>query len=219
MSQTDNFSIVVLGGMNPRVHHPFFYQSLGILNEAQVKTAVEAATTMCMPQIAQLDIEDMRIICLPDRWQIASPNEVRAARLLEIAGGVMTALDHTPTGAIGFNFDFVRASGRQDTEPHFSGLARSLRLGLGDAKEEDASASFSYVARDTEPEAKRVASVHVAPVADPADHVLVKNNFNYQITLTGKFDLGPVLRARYERDHRAAQGQLERTLDSLKAVH
>ena len=37
----EGFSLVVLGSMNPALHHPQWYQMIGVLTEAQVEAAAE----------------------------------------------------------------------------------------------------------------------------------------------------------------------------------
>jgi hypothetical protein len=217
MAATDAFSIIILGGMNPRIHHPLFYQTIGVLTDAEVGEAVLRENTLSMAHLAQLDIGDVRLVCLPDRWQVETSKYELCPRLLEIASRAMTALEYTPVGAVGFNFDFVRPSGRAQTELLFATMGRSLRLGFEDAAQ--ASASFTYSVRSVGPEGRRRHSVTVRPLSELPEHVLVRNNFNYDITLTGKFDLASeVLEPRYAPDRALAFEQAARTMRLIGGI-
>lgn len=217
MPQAENFSIVVLGGMNPRVHSPFFYRAINAITEDELQASHLRDSTMVLPQLAQLDLaDDVRVMCLPDRWQITSPTEARTARLLEVATMVHRALDHTPVGAFGFNYDFVRAV-PGDTEARFAELARTLPVGF--AGDGAASANFSYSTRADEGETRRRTTVVVAPLTDPAEHVLVKNNYNHEILPAAgpHYDLGAFMQARFARDLESARAQVARTVQRLGA--
>lgn len=215
MPQAENFSIVVVGGMNPRVHSALFYRTINLISDDELRAAHAAQTTIILPQTAQLDLAaDVRVVCLPDRWQISTPNEERTARILEVASAVHRALDHTPVLGFGFNFDFVRPV-HGAPERRFAELARTLPLGFGDG--DDAAASFSYVTRTDDVETRRRHTVHISPLTDPADQIFVKNNFHHEITprAGGHFDLGTVMQARFARDHDAARAQVQRTIAQL----
>jgi hypothetical protein len=41
LKDSDMYSVVILGSMNPRIHHPKWYQLAGIFTEADVESAIK----------------------------------------------------------------------------------------------------------------------------------------------------------------------------------
>ena len=213
MSLTENFAIVVVGGMNPRIHHPLFYKMLELAPEQEIQAALDSDSTICVPQTAQLDLGDVRVVCLPDRWQISSTNEAACPRLLSVADRVMSALDFTPVSAVGFNFDFVRSAGAKLAD-RLAALSRTMPLAFPPGP--GASAAFTYSTVEAETAAKLTRRVTIQLGADGPGRLFARQNFHYDIHIVGHFSVGEIMRARHERDRSAAQAQLARTLDAIK---
>src|SRR6202030_1678960 len=101
------WSIVVIGLMNPAIHHPSWYQSMQLLDKQEVDYAGSASALVPIvlaPQIAQFAVQEFKIVCLSNRWEIQTQRPEAVDRILKVASRVFEILDHTPVNAFGFNF-------------------------------------------------------------------------------------------------------------------
>jgi len=115
-------SIVVLGAMNPAIHHPKWYESVDILSREEADSAVAKGPLVMMPQLAQFTAATYEILCTPDKWQISAPDIASRSRQSDIAKLTFKRLNETPVRAYGLNSritfvppteDFGRTLGRE----------------------------------------------------------------------------------------------------------
>jgi len=217
MPAPENYSVVILGAMNPQLHHPSFYRHVDIIDDEEEARAVASVDLVCSRQVAQLNVKGARIICMPDRYQVASPSAELASEVMDIAASAMDALPHTPTSTFGFNFDRVRTTGLTNVGARFSELASALPL--GQPREASAMASFKYVTVSELQEATQRLTLILEPVADDPHAVHVKCNFNYEVKpVKGLYDLGALIRRLFPTDMVRSEQTVERTLRAM-AVH
>lgn len=113
------YNIVVLGAMNPRLHTPGWYRLVGLIDDAELSEASEGEVVVLAP-IAKWQIKGFGVVCLPDRWEVQTTIAQNLERLQRFASRVFDdLLEHTPVRALGFNFNYERAT----DDPH---LSRSL---------------------------------------------------------------------------------------------
>jgi len=97
------FSIVVIGSMNPAIHHPFWYQTIGGLTESETRTVLQAAATVTSAQLSQFNVAGVEVLCLPDRWQVQSADEAHINRLASLTKLIFDRLHDTPLKGFGLN--------------------------------------------------------------------------------------------------------------------
>lgn len=101
------YNIVVLGAMNPLLHSPGWYRLVELISEDEMQEAVGAATTVCIPPVAQFECNQLKITCQPQRWEVHTTSFDRTDRIVEIAGRVFDdLLNQTPISSFGLNFIF-----------------------------------------------------------------------------------------------------------------
>lgn len=102
------FAIVVLGTMNPAIHHPYWYKFVNLLSDEEEKVAL-GGEFVSLPPLAQFKAGPLEFFCDPKRWQVTTSDDTQSERVLKIAGLVFDEyLPHTPVDAIGLNFNFHR---------------------------------------------------------------------------------------------------------------
>ncbi|MCO6458298.1 MAG: hypothetical protein J5I93_23575 [Pirellulaceae bacterium] len=103
------FSIVVIGGMNPTIHHPSWYRLVELLSDDEVEAITTGAEPVVVtPQFSRFAGPDFELICRQDRWEIQTKNELWQQRSCAIAGQVFDhLLKHTMVSALGLNFHFT----------------------------------------------------------------------------------------------------------------
>jgi len=112
------YTIVVLGNMNPSIHHPVWYKDVGILDADAAKLAV-SRPVLVTPQLATFELPDALLTCMPERWQLATrePSAAARERLIGFASKTFERLFDTPVTSFGLNVEVERqVQGlRQDT--------------------------------------------------------------------------------------------------------
>jgi hypothetical protein len=170
-------SIVVVGMMNPAIHHPSWYHSMKLLNDKERDSAV-AGPLVIMQQVSQFVAPDFGIVCVPNRWEIQTQKVASMDRILDVASRVFEILDHTPVSAFGFNFHFHRETAVERIGDRLAATIKRLPLGfqLFD------NAEGQLVITSTRPNQKKV--VTVAQSVLGTNRAFIGFNFHYEIALT-----------------------------------
>jgi hypothetical protein len=207
---SDLCAIVVVGTMDPRIHHPSWYEIEKVLTAEEAKEALTSGELVCAPILARFRTARFTIVCQQDRWEIQTTAPEALERLLEIAVRLFDGvLPSTPVAAFGLNFVFHRETGVPDVGASLASAVASLPLGLTPAEK----ATAQLTRTTTFPERTIQESISVPPGA--ATMVLVAYNFHYPISEKGKFDLGPRMRVRWQEDHQEALSRAERLASAL----
>jgi hypothetical protein len=204
----DQFSIVIIGAMNPSIHHPSWYRLVGILAPPEAETAAKAA--VCTPFGSQFQVGDLLVKCEPGRWLIQTGNPAALDRMVAIAAATFDHLPETPVGAYGLNFLFVRGTKLADIGKALAKAVNSLALGLW----LEAAATVTFSVRI--PTEGRMVQQDVAAVGGQPSHVSVSHNMHYTIQEgEGRFDLGGRLRELFPKEHGEAQQRTENIVTAL----
>lgn len=102
-SSGEMVALVILGSMNPPLHHPQWYQFIGELTEAETTESL-GREFLILPQLAQFDAGSFQVTCDPQRWQITTSDAGAVDRILRVATSVFDKrLVETPVSAVGIN--------------------------------------------------------------------------------------------------------------------
>lgn len=203
------FSIVVVGAMNPRIHHPFWYRYVDLLSKEEAEEATENPETFCVPLLAQLQTQSLKIVCQEDRWEVQAAKPDLLQRLQDMTAKVFDdLLYHTPVKRFGFNFDYQRQT-KHDNVPGF--LADCLGKTPMGLNRENATAAELVYRRSYE---DRLVSVAVRPLPDK-QRVLVANNYEYPLRGEGFFKMGDRFSQRYYTDRADAEEQTRLIVESI----
>jgi hypothetical protein len=190
-------SIVILGMMNPAIHHPSWYQSVKLIDEQERDSAV-AGQIVIMQQVSQFSTSDFSIICVPDRWEIQSRKFASMDRILALASRVFEILDHTPVGAFGYNFHFHRETLSRSVGNLLGRAIKELPLGLRGVGDAEGQVILTSSAENQ----KRTVTIAQSPLG--TNRLFM--GFNYHYDLMGvrppgaHFDLTPVLTKPFKPD-------------------
>jgi hypothetical protein len=215
----DFFSIVVLGAMNPSIHHPAWYRLMRILTEEESERAERSGTILATPQISQFSGDSITVVCEPGRWQVQTRDEAQLQRLREIAEETFKILYHTPVSAFGFNFAHHRKTSLSRVNTTLANLVEALPLGLKPNGAERRAAKFNYSTAVDE----RVLTIAIEPSSKGEELVYVAINAEHRIPIPPpgelrQFDLTPLLKENFPRDYEDAKRNLASVLDSLNAL-
>jgi hypothetical protein len=99
-------SLVVVGHMNPAIHHPGWYLRNGLISEKEFEVAIAGGDLVTLPQLAQFTADPIQINCDPRRWRASALHGTDPERVASIARTVFDEkLQETPVGALGINFE------------------------------------------------------------------------------------------------------------------
>ena len=208
-------SIVVVGQMNPAIHHPSWYQSMKLLDKQEFDSAV-SGPMLLMPQISQFAAPEFSIVCLPDRWEIQTRRLEAMDRILAAASSVFEILDHTPVSAFGFNFQFHRETS-VDVGHILGSVVERLPLGLKLSGDVAGQLTLMSTAKGQ----KTTASVAKSQLG--ANIVFVSLNFHYDIIpntskIPAHFDLAPLLTEHFWPDEARSVAYVQSVVEGLPKI-
>jgi len=211
---SDLFSVVMLGSMNPRIHHPKWYQSVGIFSDEEVEYSIGTQPVFCTPAFSQFVVGDLVIKCLPERWDIQTTKPENIDKIREIGQRLFDVLlCHTPVKVVALNFDYVREKTRGNTRDFLAGILSdaAAKLGMGAADGGDLILKRSL---ESIPEVQRTATIALRSTDSPETFSLACN-YNYLVKFDGLYEIGGFL-PEYAREDRAdAEGALGRIVTAL----
>jgi hypothetical protein len=117
----DQTSIVFIGSFNPRLFHPAWMESHGVLTKKEAEDVLEdkqkqeggeskndAPTNLIVSEpLAQITAMGLQITVEQSRLIITAMTQDRHTRCFEIAVALQKLIPHSPTTAIGLNRNFV----------------------------------------------------------------------------------------------------------------
>jgi len=220
------YSIVIVGSMNPAIHHPRWYLAAGLLSEAEVAAAesqgksssadaegdIGPSTLFCSENFSQFTTGVFRIVCLQQNWTIMTKDRAAFDRARDICSGVFQTLPHTPVSAYGFNFAFHKETGSENVGGRLAIIAEKLPLGMVSERGANDFASFHYHSRRNGNEMV----IAVEPSIRGSAKLFVGVNTTHQIKVEGLFDLGPMLLQSFAKDRREAEELSDRAVSQFK---
>jgi hypothetical protein len=214
----DLFSFVVVGAMNPSIHHPAWYRLNGIFTEEEAG-ATDSSGMLVTSQISQFSVGSVTIVCDQARWQVQTRDETKLDRLREIAAKTFEVLFHTPVSLYGLNFAYHRVTTSPDVKSVLATLIRALPLGLGSEPAEKSSAKINYQSTSM----GRVLTTLVEPSVKGEEQLFVAINAEYRTPTPAPgeykpFDLTPLLNEAFHRDYPEAKRIVAKVVDALNAL-
>lgn len=207
----DVFLIIVVGAMNPSIHHPSWYQIAHILSEEEASNAARGGVVVTSPQVAQFNVGQISVTCDPVRWQIQAISTNDVPRIVEIADKTFKALHHTPVSACGLNFLHHRSVKLKNVAGVLGRKLLSLDLGLiGNGSAEAGKMTYERSIGG------KVIRTTIEPSIKGSDHVYVGINIERRFDQNPKlqqFDLKP--KEWIVHDQKDAEEQLASILKAM----
>lgn len=210
-------AIVLLGAMNPRIHHPSWYRTAELLDANAEKLALQNPDTVCSQHIAHFRTAELQVSCLPDRWHVATDQVDLLDRLTEILIHTFDGkLHETPITAFGFNFEFHRRTDISDVASYLADCFRKLPIGVCELPSVAATFSSFHELEDNK------VKLDIQPSVRSVDMLYIALNFHYEITSVygpvqqyGHFPLEPLIQPRIRADYDKASVTVTSILKAL----
>jgi hypothetical protein len=205
-----DFSIVVLGAMNPRIHHPLWYRQHNLISEAESVSAMEADIVV-LPHLAQFRTAGITVVCHLERWEIKTSDMAVRPRILQIANDIFDSiLPETPVSLFAFNNDFLRKTELQDVKRALGRRAERLEIGIS-RRLDSANLRLTFMGKDG-----GASHVRIDPSTTSADDVVIRFNSNHPINAgSGRFNVGPMMAEYYEPDFKEAREFADGVVNAL----
>jgi len=211
------YSIVVVGQMNPAIHHPAWYRSVNLLNDSERDAALAAPGLLSSSQLSQFVAPDFTVNCAPNRWEIQAFRHDSLERILATAAAVFEALSHTPVNAFGFNFNVNKEVNVDGVGTTLGDALARLPIGIDRIDGIKGEISLQWQGKDH----KNTLVVGQSPLGN--NFVLIRFNTHHDIVgEKGYFDLTPMLRAEFGPAYKQAQGFIDSIaigLEKMRGSH
>ena len=201
---TSQYSIVVVGAMNPAIHHPHRYGPLTLLSADEVQHALRGGALVVVPQVAQFHAARLQIQCTPANWQINTSDQQQRGRIVDIAAMTFQRLGETPISAYGLNARFEVTTGSQHAiqvlGAQFSNgpVDLSFQGSLPDFESLAISYGMPHIAMEGQPDVQRQLKCSIGRSTHARDAIVVAFNMHHAITMSpefSRFDLDRLLLA------------------------
>jgi len=205
----DTYFIGVNGSMNPAIHHPQWYRTIGAIDEAELQAALRlpSQTSQLFSQV-QLGAQTLMVTCQPDAWWIQSNLVESWPRMIEIASQVFARLNETPVSGYAFTAQRHIDTDCPDTKFILASSLSELHLGLPTGKGVASNAQISLVEEDF----VVVASIQPSALSERAIYVFYQCQYQApSVPLGTYFDLGTLLRGRFNK-YQVEQGRVFREM-------
>src|SRR5437016_2775671 len=105
---SDQTAIVFIGSFNPRLFHPSWLESAGVLTTSEAKAALEekprdndptilnAVAMIVTEEVAQVSLLGLQLTVQPSRLSVIAATQDRHTRSFEIASALVDLLPHSP---------------------------------------------------------------------------------------------------------------------------
>lgn len=214
----DEFTIVVLGNMNPSVHHPLWYLQVGLFQEDEVLKTLHEKEVICIPPLTKFSINNISMQCTQENWQIGTSDKSNLPYLESITAKVFDdLLKHTPVDRMGFNFNYRRDTASKDVAGFLANRLAEVARGLG--MPEPTAAELILRRRIGEGTAgAHVATTVLKPGSQPSS-LLMTNNHEFVFKGGGGFfDLGGLISSHFHASHAESEANLARILGVLNST-
>lgn len=208
--EAEYFNIVVLGAMNPRLHHPAWYSLVKLISETEAEEAAKGMLVVSTPY-SVFHFGGIEINCQEARWEIKANDLSLLPRLRKITAAVFDELLlHTPVSRYGFNFHFVRGVPK-DCPSSFVRAISSLPLAI----EVEGTESIEINLRR-----KTSTDLELLVIRALSDSSLsILRNYEYEVPpADGFFKLGNHIESRHDADMKRAVDSTDGLVASILSL-
>ncbi|HEX4125660.1 MAG TPA: hypothetical protein VHY37_13105 [Tepidisphaeraceae bacterium] len=108
----DARQVVVVGNIDPRQHHPYWYRQIDVITDDELALGLKTLVAVVPPptpgasqaSFVQFDVGAFTIIVVPDKWTIQTIVEANRSRMLDVVSLVFDKkLYELPISAFGIN--------------------------------------------------------------------------------------------------------------------
>jgi len=206
------YNIVAIGAMNPRLHHPAWYQLIGAISSGEADEAA-SSPVVCVQPFATFRFDDITIACQENRWEISTGKLSARPRLLSIAALVFAKLNETPIEIFGFNSNFDVETRVRNVRECLTRLLIGLDVGLPD--QQDATHFCGINMRHAYDDHSIHIRVQPSQLSDDVLFIGYNTEYLTKSAGPGYFDFGKLIAPRFDEHLQMATENAQRILAQL----
>ena len=190
----DTSIVAVMGAMNPAVHTPHFYRSIGAMDEAELQASLTQplnSTTAASSQF-QFGSPSLLVSCQPGQWWIQAADIQSWERMLKIVGLVFGKLGATPISGYALVAQRHVDTTVADVKSALAERIVGTRLGFPSGK----SVASNIELVINEEDYAVTTSVQPSVVGEQVVYMFYQRNYTAPTPSAGTFALEPVIRVR-----------------------
>ncbi len=213
----ETYTIVVLGAMNPAIHHPGWYQLVGIMTPEEAEEAHKDAAAFSSARVSQFSFGSITVTCDPSRWQVQTNDQKELPRAVSIAEKTFQILYHTPVSVFGLNFMYHRPTKLSKVNNALARLVEGLPLELSASRNEERAAKLTY----EHGAAGRIMRIAIEPSVRGESLVYIGINVDHRqpVLTEGEYKQWDLkLDEHFPRDFADAKRQLASILDAVNRL-
>lgn len=212
-----NYSIVIVGSMNPAIHNPSWYRRTELIDADAETVALSDLSFVTSSQISQFQTSTFSVQCVQERWRISSDEESSFEKINDVTLKAFDErLPHTPISAVGLNFDYHKKTECSTVSSVLAAFFDDLPLGLSD--QDSDSATFKSICKK---EGVRV-QIKIEPSVVSENMLFVAANYQFNTEdfadANGQFLLEPIIRPNFSKFRIESLERCKTILSSLNSI-
>ena len=98
------YTIAVGGSMNPAIHHPLWYKTIGAIDEAEYQATMKTPFNTTTQLLSQVRFANLRlaILCQQNEWTIQGFEDASWPKMVKMVSLVFEKLNETPVNSYSF---------------------------------------------------------------------------------------------------------------------
>ncbi|ADI15578.1 hypothetical protein [Truepera radiovictrix] len=201
--------IAIDGTMNPTIHHPTWYQLIGLLSWEDTAFATAGRHLLVTPSVSTFRVPAFALRCKRERWEIRTVSREARTRILNVALKTFDdLLPQTPVTGFHFTFRFSIEVPHERAADFFGGALREVAPIEG--RGERVLMMSTVTVDDTK---RRLFQVRLLP---EGNQLLVKHRFSYAVRAKGMYTLRQMSMSEdYDLDYEEAVTRTEQLAAKL----
>ena len=145
----NTYSVLVAGSMNPMLHHPQWYRTLGVIDDEELAAALRDGLTGTTPFGSRFQFGTLPLIvtCLPVQWSIQSSSSESWERMIRIAAAVFAPTNNPSIRAYGLVSN-RHIDADTDVKSSLAAKISGLRLGFPRGENVNTNVTLSNIEKD-----------------------------------------------------------------------
>jgi hypothetical protein len=215
------YTVLVAGYMNPAIHHPYWYRSIGAMDEVELQESQKLTTNATTPALSQVQFGSPRlsVTCQAGQWLIQSNDPALWERMVSITALVFSKLGETPVSAYGLLAQRHIKTESPDVKSAIASRICEFNLGFPSGKSTASSVQMTVIEEDYE------VTALIQPSVMSEQSIFCQYHQQYQTPKFTEgfehfeyFDVGRLLRGRLENYLSGSDTFFTDTVSAVNAI-
>lgn len=205
-------TIAVGGFMNPAIHHPLWYKTIGAIDDAEYQATISTPFNTTTQLVSQLRFANSKLAiqCQQNEWTIQGLEDASWPKMVAVASLVFEKLNETPVSSYAFVTQKHLDTTISDVGAALAGKVYGMNLALPIGDEPHSSVELRVKIEDYQ------ARMILQPSTLGVNKLFVFYQHLYQAPTGGYFDLGKLITVRVGGFREAEEAHSDRAISALR---